>query len=174
MSADTYGSGELVILAKDRDAVQQIFDDFEGWLEFDLDFADIGDDQLMLGYSWDQNVTISTAGDAEDIPADLQAFAVDAWTHWSQPDYCEFYGPTPEAIQACKIKHYTFDRDAAQQALDSVMGDTSRNPWTPIQLARRYDDALSALEIPPNGDDYNAIMALLNGGAYEAPTAGGR
>ena len=38
----------------------------------------------------------------------------------------------------------------------------------------RYDTALNTLEIPPNGDDYNALFELLQGGRYEEPTPSGR
>ncbi len=38
----------------------------------------------------------------------------------------------------------------------------------------RYDAALNALEIPPNGDDYNALFELLQGGRYQEPTPSGR
>lgn len=38
----------------------------------------------------------------------------------------------------------------------------------------RYDAALNELEIPPNGDDYNAIFELLQGRSYVAPTTAGR
>lgn len=47
------------------------------------------------------------------------------------------------------------------------VGDTLRN-------VAKYDAELNRLEIPPNGDDYNEIMRLLSGGAYEAPKPTGR
>ncbi len=38
----------------------------------------------------------------------------------------------------------------------------------------RYNEALNALEIPPNGDDYNAILDLLSGAPYQPPHVKGR
>jgi hypothetical protein len=45
---------------------------------------------------------------------------------------------------------------------------------TPAENVQRYMDALDALEIPPNGDDANALHALALGGPYTAPHKGGR
>jgi hypothetical protein len=38
----------------------------------------------------------------------------------------------------------------------------------------KYDAELNRLEIAPNGDDYNAIVGLMNGAAYVAPKETGR
>jgi hypothetical protein len=38
----------------------------------------------------------------------------------------------------------------------------------------RYDGELNRLEIAPNGDDYNAVIAMLRGAPYRAPRTGGR
>ncbi len=38
----------------------------------------------------------------------------------------------------------------------------------------RYDRELNKLEIPPNGDDYSAVLGLLNGADYRAPHVKGR
>lgn len=37
-----------------------------------------------------------------------------------------------------------------------------------------YELALDALELPPNGDDYNAVMAMMKGGPYTPPHTEGR
>lgn len=40
--------------------------------------------------------------------------------------------------------------------------------------AADYDKALGRLELSPNGDDYNAILAILRGQAYSMPVDEGR
>lgn len=44
----------------------------------------------------------------------------------------------------------------------------------PMSRVRSYDRALTKLGLAPNGTDYEAVIELLNGGAYVAPTAEGR
>jgi len=39
---------------------------------------------------------------------------------------------------------------------------------------RQYNAALNRLEIPPNGDDYNALLDLVAGGPLVLPKEGGR
>ncbi|PZR35790.1 hypothetical protein [Caulobacter segnis] len=43
-----------------------------------------------------------------------------------------------------------------------------------MTLVSRYNAALNEQEIAPNGDDYNALLEMLEGGAYRAPVAEGR
>ncbi|HIV77296.1 MAG TPA: hypothetical protein H9899_07210 [Candidatus Sphingomonas excrementigallinarum] len=38
----------------------------------------------------------------------------------------------------------------------------------------RYSAELDALELPPNGDDFNAVIALLGGAPYHPPRKEGR
>lgn len=44
----------------------------------------------------------------------------------------------------------------------------------PMSRVRSYDRALTKLGLAPNGTDYEAVIELLNGGAYVAPTEEGR
>lgn len=43
-----------------------------------------------------------------------------------------------------------------------------------IENLRRYDAALNELELPPNGDDYNNLWDMIEGGQYRAPHEDGR
>lgn len=43
-----------------------------------------------------------------------------------------------------------------------------------IARADRYDQALNAMQLPPNGDDYNAIIEMMNGAPYREPHKEGR
>lgn len=52
--------------------------------------------------------------------------------------------------------------------------NTSRRFAHPMSSIRSYDRALTKLGLAPNGTDYEAVIELLNGGAYAAPTEEGR
>lgn len=43
-----------------------------------------------------------------------------------------------------------------------------------VEKCRRYDKALNEMEIPPNGDDYNAILDMMEGHDYREPHRTGR
>jgi len=43
-----------------------------------------------------------------------------------------------------------------------------------IANVSQYDGALNQLNIPPNGDDYNAVIEMLRGAPYRAPRETGR
>lgn len=45
---------------------------------------------------------------------------------------------------------------------------------TPAEKIAAYNDSLNAQGIAPNGDDYNALLDLLNGGTLTLPTENGR
>lgn len=42
------------------------------------------------------------------------------------------------------------------------------------QDVARYDQCLDAMEVPPNGDDYNAVLKILRGSPFVAPTGKNR
>lgn len=64
-------------------------------------------------------------------------------------------------------------REKAKAIIASTTSDFSKVGATLANVAR-YDAALNAVEIAPNGDDYNAILKLLNGADYNAPHTEGR
>ena len=43
-----------------------------------------------------------------------------------------------------------------------------------VELCGRYSKALDDAELPPNGDDFNALLDFLSGVAYHAPSRQGR
>lgn len=57
---------------------------------------------------------------------------------------------------------------------------SARNEVSPGEVVhrfknvKRYVDALNRLEIAPNGDDFNAVLDMLEGAAYRDPHEGGR
>lgn len=55
-----------------------------------------------------------------------------------------------------------------------VHARTAPRSEDPEALCRRYAARLNELEIAPTGDDFNALLDLLNGGAYTDPKVGGR
>ncbi|QOC54175.1 hypothetical protein [Caulobacter vibrioides] len=64
-------------------------------------------------------------------------------------------------------------RPLARQELERMAQAADR--WNArMALVERYNTALNLKEITPNGDDYNELMSLLDGGAYVEPEEAGR
>lgn len=66
-----------------------------------------------------------------------------------------------------------------RQIAEAVGAPLNNKPAAPVKPdaaanCARYMDALDDLEIPPNGDDCNALYALALGGDYQPPHKGGR
>ena len=82
-------------------------------------------------------------------------------------DWCDGFSNVPAEGQ-------TFEDFVTGRAEEEVTWRITAIELSVFPDVERYDEALNALDIPPNGDDYNALFALLQGGNYEAPTSSGR
>lgn len=95
MPQSVYGSGRIPLKVGSREAIAQLAEQFDGWLEWDQ--FDLTDDALC--YAYNDIVGIGTAGDLDDFLEEIADHHASAgWAHYREEwDDVTYFGPTEQS-----------------------------------------------------------------------------
>lgn len=95
MPQSVYGSGCVPLKRGSRDAVAELAERFEGWLEWDE--FELTDDRLS--YAYNDIVGIGTAGDLDDFLEEVaRRHASAGWAHYGEEwGEVRYLGPTEQS-----------------------------------------------------------------------------
>ena len=118
MPQSVYGSGCIPLKPGSRDAVAELAEQFDGWLEWDE--FELSED--CLSYAYNDIVTIGTAGDLGDFLEEIaERHASNGWAHFGEEwDDVTYLGPTEQARLDAEIADLERQAKAKLDALASA------------------------------------------------------